>query len=122
MNYCETATCRLTEPWTNEQFSSLLEGTDLATNQLRSHRSQPQSGNQSRKAWAGNRREYARVGFAVNHACVAPIYVAVRESADPIAPSYDKRKRRQVLKAVKCNFFKFFAVKAFVNRGTRLFS
>ena len=46
---------------------------DLATVQLRSYRSQPQSGNLSRKAWAGNGREYARVGFAVNCACVPPI-------------------------------------------------
>lgn len=122
MDYCETATGRLTEPWTNEHFSSLLEGADLATVQLRSSRSQPQSGNKSRKAWAGNhRREYTRVGFAVNHARVETIYLALKElTAYSVASPYNKRHRRLVF---KYNLFKFFGIKAFVNReqGSTIF-
>lgn len=53
----------------------------------------------------GNRREYARVGFAVNHACVAPVYSAFRESANCIALSYDKRSRRQFMLTVKHDYF-----------------
>lgn len=43
-DYCHTATRRLSDSWTNKPFSSLLEGADLATVQLRSLRSQPRSG------------------------------------------------------------------------------